>query len=87
MEAAACHPPKVSTPWWAAQDRAKLTSAAHAKQREHHGEVGNEEERAPAANAAAPPADASFDTTIAGPWMMTWPRVHSNRHTDMLRDA
>jgi len=27
-----------------------------------------------------------FDTTIAGPWMATWPLLHPNRHTANLKD-
>ena len=29
-------------------------------------------------------AHAEFDTTIAGPWMRAWPRLHDNRHTAQL---
>ena len=29
-------------------------------------------------------AHAEFDTTIAGPWMNAWPRLHDNRHTAQL---
>ena len=67
---------------WARQDRAQLTAAAHA--RDGPDAAGDGRDREPARPHGDGTNLVAFDTTIAGPWMKTWPLVHANRHTAKL---
>ena len=66
---------------WASQDRAVAAAAAMKNASVDGGAQTAEPE--PDAKPSAE-ADGPLDTTIAGPWMRTWPLVHGNRHTATL---